>query len=352
MKTAIVLFQLGGPDSLDAIEPFLFNLFMDPDIIDFPLAFLARRPLATFISRRRSKIVAEHYRRIGGKSPILDLTQRQASRLEELLRSTGIDATVFIAMRYWHPFTKAVVREIRNGGFERIVLLPLYPQFSQATTLSSIHEWKREAGRQRLTIPTQLVCCYPVMPEYVQAVTQNISSTLDKFEQIPPEEITIVFSAHGIPVSYVAKGDPYQLHIEATVNAVIANGAWRSPHVLCYQSRVGPMKWLQPSLLDTIHRLGREGKKHIAIVPISFVTDHIETLHEINIEVRNAATSAGIERFELVPALNDHPSFIAALASLVLSQLNGDESVRTCALLWTEHLERPKPTACPRGHKA
>ncbi len=179
-KTAIVLFQLGGPDSLEAVEPFLYNLFMDPDIIDFPLAFLVRRPLAKFISRKRSIKVQENYKLIGGKSPILDLTRLQANALETHLIQQGINVKVFIAMRYWHPMTEEVVKEIKAGGFEQVILLPLYPQFSQATTYSSINEWNHQTKKHRFNIPTQFVCCYPNHPALMEAFVENINMSIKK----------------------------------------------------------------------------------------------------------------------------------------------------------------------------
>ncbi len=347
-RIAVVLFQLSGPDSTEAVEPFLYNLFMDPDIIDFPLAFLARKPLARFISRKRSVKVAENYRLIGGKSPILDLTRRQSDALERRLRESGMDATTFIAMRYWHPFTKTVVREIRNGGFTRIILLPLYPQFSRATTLSSMNEWDRECERQGLRIPTQYVCCYPAGEGYVGALVENINALLERFRGVDPASIDLLFSAHGVPVSYIAKGDPYQMQMEYTVRQVMAAGGWTSPHRLCFQSRVGPMKWLQPSLVETVHQLAATGRKNLAVIPVAFVTDHIETLHEINIDVRREAMALGVERFELMPALNDHPKYVDGLAGLVTDLVRGEDPVRTCSLLWGADTDRPRLRLCPR----
>ncbi len=346
-KIAIVLFQLGGPDSLEAVEPFLFNLFMDPDIIDFPLAFLARRPLAKFISRKRAPGVRENYQQIGGKSPILDLTRLQAAALETRLHQNAINATVFIAMRYWHPLTEDVVKEIKAGGFEQAVLLPLYPQFSQATTYSSMNEWNRQTAIHGLSIPTRTVCCYPNHPSLLEAFTGNINQALEKFAGVSPEDIDLVFSAHGIPISYIQKGDPYQLHIEETVRRVIEHGKWNSPFSLCYQSKVGPMEWLKPSLLETVERLTLEGRKHLLIVPIAFVTDHIETLHEINIEVRKHAMAHHIEQFEVVPGLNDHPKLIECLAKLVREQLTSHVHTHTCQLLWNEKKHRQQPKICP-----
>jgi len=346
-KTAVVLFQLGGPDSLEAIEPFLYNLFMDPDIIDFPGAFLVRKPLAKLISSRRSVKVAKNYKQIGGKSPILDLTQHQASALESVLRLQNIDARVFIAMRYWHPMTDEVVQKIKADGFEQVILLPLYPQFSQATTRSSMNEWKRESKKQGCVVPTKLVCCYPSHPLFVEALVDNINSALARFHKIASTDIDLIFSAHGVPLSYIKRGDPYQLQIEETVRCIVERGKWNSPHTLCYQSKVGPMKWLKPSLIETAEYLAGKNRKHLLVIPVAFVTDHIETLHEINIDVRRHAMEHGVQQFELTPALNDYPKFIQCLAELVQAQLVSDVQSNKCEALWKNRIDRPIPVLCP-----
>ena len=347
-KIAVVLFQLGGPDSLEAVEPFLFNLFMDPDIIDFPLSWLARKPLAKFIAGKRVRKVQNNYSQIGGRSPILDLTRRQADALKLRLVAHGIQAQVFIAMRYWHPMTSEVVKEILAGEFNEVVLLPLYPQFSQATTGSSIHEWSRLTKKQGLNIPTRMVCCYPRHPGLVDAFVENINSSLAKFSNIPVENIDLVFSAHGVPVSYIQKGDPYQVHIEETVHRVVERGKWKSPLTLCYQSKVGPVQWLKPSLVETVERLASEGRKYLLIIPIAFVSDHIETLHEIHIDARGIAKSRGVQQFELMPALNDHPKFIGCLTDLVVQQLTQSVLCTTCETLWRGNNKRVKPKKCPQ----
>ena len=317
-RIAVVLFQLGGPDSLDAIEPFLFNLFMDPDIIDFPLARFMRRPLAKLISTSRSKKVAVNYGMIGGKSPILDLTRSQASALQNELNGK-IPATVFVAMRYWHPLTSSVAEEVRSGGFGKIILLPLYPQYSITTTGSSVNEWNRQCERLGVrNIPQKLVHHFYQNPDYLDAMVENINKALSRLEDVSPSDINLVFSAHGVPISIIQKGDPYQKHIEETVRLVRERGGWTSPHTLCYQSKVGPAEWLKPSLNETIDRLGADGAKNIVVIPVAFLTDHIETLHEIGIETRHRASELGISRFEVMPALNSHPKLIKALAEEVL----------------------------------
>jgi ferrochelatase len=347
-RIAVVVFQLGGPDSVAAVEPFLYNLFRDPDIIDFPGAFLARRLLAKTISHARAKPIGRHYEEIGGKSPILELTQRQAAALEETLKENGLDARVVIAMRYWHPMTEEAVDIVRRNGTERVVLLPLYPQFSQATTLSSVNEWNRRVNAARLNVPTQLICCYPNHPQLIQAFVENIEATLRKFGDVPQEEIDLIFSAHGVPMAFIKRGDPYQLQIEETVGRVVARGRWKSPHVLCYQSKVGPQEWLKPGLTETVTRLAQRGRKRLLVVPIAFVTEHIETLHEINIEERENAEHLGVEQFEMMPALNDHPKFIQCLAELVLARVNSSaDPTSKCMDLWQHHPDRPQPKLCP-----
>jgi len=312
-RIGVVLFQLGGPDSREAVEPFLYNLFCDPDIIDFPLAFLARRPLARLISRRRAPAVAEKYAEIGGSSPIRLLTERQAQALELALRP-HVEPFVTIAMRYWHPLTEDAVRQVRSWPIDELVLLPLYPQYSRATTGSSLNEWRRRYSDSR--VPARIVRDFHDHPMYLDAVVEKINVALTHFDQ--PQEVHLMFSAHGVPVSYIKAGDPYQQQIEATVRLVRERGRWANPWTLCYQSKVGPQKWLEPSLDATIERLAAEKYRAVLVIPIAFVTEHIETLHEINIEAREEAEHLGIREFGMMPALNDSPRFIAALANLVL----------------------------------
>ncbi len=321
-RVGIVLFQLGGPDSLQAVEPFLLNLFLDPDIIPMgPLSFL-RRPVAKMISSRRSIPVAGKYAEIGRRSPIGLLTERQRVRLVKAV-SGYVDPVAVTAMRYWHPMTAEAVEALREAGpLDEIVLLPLYPHFSYATTLSSLKEWRRVYGEPNGGPKVLTVGQFYNHPQYIQAVVQRIGSILRQFPD--SARVQLMFSAHGLPMSLVEKGDPYPKQIEQTVSLVCEEGArqypgWPRAHLLCYQSRVGPAKWLQPPLTGTIDRLGHEGVKEMLVVPISFVTEHIETLHEINIEAREEAVKLGVERFRMMPALGDSPLFIAALKELVLS---------------------------------
>lgn len=352
-RVAVVLFQLGGPDSADSVEPFLFNLFRDPDIIDFPGAFLARNALARFIARRRAPRVAENYRQIGGRSPILGLTNAQADALRGAL-APHVDAEVFVAMRYWKPFTADAAAAVKAGGFDRVFLLPLYPHYSKATTLSSLKEWRREAARAGLAAGTEAsVCCFFNHPLFVKALADNVTATLGKFAGVPRADVDVVFSAHGVPVSLVNAGDPYRMQIEETVRLVTAAGGWGCPTRLCFQSKVGPMEWLRPSLDETVRSLAAAGRKNLLVVPVAFVTDHIETLHEIDIEARREALHLGVGRFEMVPGLNAGGTFVACLADLVLKGLGGAASgTETCRGVCARTAPAVEPSLCPRWGEA
>jgi len=315
------LFQLGGPDSLESVEPFLLNLFLDPDIIPLGPFGALRRPIAKLISSRRCAPVAGKYAEIGRRSPIGTLTERQRLRLVDAV-APHIEPVAVTAMRYWHPFTSEAVETLRKAGpLDEIVLLPLYPHYSCATTLSSLKEWRRVYGNPDGGPKERTIDHFYDHPLYIQAVVQRIGSILRQFGD--SSRIHLVFSAHGLPMSLVEKGDPYPKQIEETVRLVCELGekryaGWPGTHLLCYQSLVGPAKWLQPSLTETIEGLSHEGVKEMLVVPVSFVTEHIETLHEINIEAREEADKLGIEKFRMMPAVGDSPLFIGALKDLVL----------------------------------
>ena len=333
-RVAIVMFQLGGPDSQAAVEPFLYNLFCDPDIINFPGAFLARKALAKLISTTRSKVVGQHYAEIGGGSPIRRLTEQQARALQETLRP-HLNARTIVAMRYWHPDTAEAVSALESEPYDELVLLPLYPHYSFATTRSSLREWDRQYGSKLKNKPgpkppVKLIDHFYDHPDYVAGIVERINSVL---QEVPdPENVQLVFSAHGLPMILVEKGDPYPQHIEQTVQLVRQLGAWRNPYVLCYQSKVGPQKWLQPSLTGTIESLAKSGVKRMLVIPIAFLTEHIETLHEINIEAREQAEHLGVRDFYLMPALNDSPLLIRALADLVLRAVGVRSGVASLAM--------------------
>jgi protoporphyrin/coproporphyrin ferrochelatase len=320
-RIGIVLFQLGGPDSLATVEPFLRNLFRDPDIIPLgPLNFL-RGPLASYIAKKRTPPVAARYAMIGRRSPISLLTERQRIRLVKSLEPY-IDPIAVTAMRYWKPLTEDAVAALKNAGhLDELVLLPLYPHYSYATTLSSLKEWRRVYGEPVDTLPERSIEAFYDHPKYIEALVTNIGKCLRQFPDA--SRIHLLFSAHGLPMSLVENGDPYPKHITETVRLVCEHGAQRFPnwpktHLLCYQSKVGPAKWLEPSFLATLEKLGHEGVKEAMVVPISFVTEHIETLHEINIDGRADAKKWGIQRYRMMPAVGDSPAFIAALTDLVL----------------------------------
>jgi ferrochelatase len=334
-RVGIVLFQLGGPDSLDAVEPFLLNLFLDPDIIPLGPLGVLRKPIAKLISSRRSKPVIDRYAQIGRRSPIAILTERQRVRLLRAL-SPYIDPVAVVAMRYWHPMSGQALDTLRNAGpLDEVVLLPLYPHYSYATTLSSMKEWRRVADRVKWPSsngapPERVVENFYDHPLYIRGLVENVGRTLRQFPD--SSRIHLIFSAHGLPMSLVEKGDPYPRQIEETVRLTCEHGAqqfssWPRTHLLCYQSRVGPAKWLQPPLTTSIGRLAHEGVKEMLVVPISFVTEHIETLHEINIEAREEARKLGVETFRMMPALGDSPYFISALKDLVLRAIGLDTTI-------------------------
>jgi protoporphyrin/coproporphyrin ferrochelatase len=320
-RVGIVLFQLGGPDSLHTVEAFLRNLFLDPDIIPLGPANFIRGPLARYIAKKRTPAVAARYAMIGRRSPIAILTERQRVKLVRSLEPY-IDPVAVTAMRYWKPLTEDAVAALKRAGhLDELVLLPLYPHYSYATTLSSLKEWRRVYGEPVDTLPERSIEAFYDHPFYIEALVNNIGKCLRQFTDA--SRIHLLFSAHGLPMSLIEKGDPYPKHVAETIRLVCEQGAARFPnwprtHMLCYQSKVGPAKWLEPSFLGTLEKLGHDGVKEAMIVPISFVTEHIETLHEINIDGRADAKKWGITRFRMMPAVGDSAPFIAALTDLVL----------------------------------
>ena len=322
-RIGVVLFQLGGPDTLEAVEPFLFNLFSDPDIIDFPGARLGRKALAKLISGTRARKVRHHYHAIGGGSPIRRFTEQQARSLQLKLAEGGLNARCFVAMRYWHPFTREAVEQVRAAGCAELVLLPLYPQYSSATTGSSLNEWRRLFSDD---LPVHLIESFYPNELYLQAQAERINEALTRFAE--PDRVELVFSAHSVPVAIIARGDPYQQQIEKTVGLLMEHGGWRNRYRLCFQSKVGASKWIQPSLHETLRDLARESVRQVCVVPISFVSDHVETLGEIDRHARQEAVELGITRFEMTEGLNNSPTFIRALADLVRGALSRPRSER------------------------
>lgn len=309
-KTAVLLLQMGGPDSLDAIQPFLYNLFSDRDIIRIGPAFL-QPTIARFISRRRSKKVAEYYKKIGGKSPIRELTQQQATELEKVL---GDKYRCFVAMRYWKPDTQEALAAIRNEGITRVIALSLYPHYSRATVGSSINELERALDGSGTKLNLSYIRQFYDHPLYISALSEKIEQGLAGFGD--RSNVQLVFSAHGLPQSFIDSGDPYLDHIRSTVRLTMERFGGISHH-LAFQSRAGPVKWLEPSTEHKISELAAAGCKQLLMVPLSFVSDHIETLYEIDIQYREEATALGIDDFRRTEALNSSPAFISCLAELV-----------------------------------
>lgn len=320
-RTGVLLLNLGGPEQIEDVRPFLFNLFSDPEIIRLPFPWL-QKPLAWLISSLRSKKSQENYLAIGGGSPLRQVTEAQAAALEEKLKDKGEPIGIYIGMRYWHPFTEEAIARIKRDRIDDLVILPLYPQFSISTSGSSFRLleklWQEDPSLNRINYT--VISSWYDQPSYLQAMAQLIAQELDKFAN--PDDVTIFFSAHGVPVSYVEEaGDPYQKEIEECTDLIMQTLKRPNPHVLAYQSRVGPVEWLRPYTEDAIEELAQEGVQNLLVVPISFVSEHIETLQEIDIEYREIAEEAGIHNFRRVPALNTHPVFIDALADLVVNAL-------------------------------
>jgi ferrochelatase len=310
-RTAVILMNLGGPDSLEAIHPFLYNLFSDPAIIRLP-SFL-RLPLARWIAGRRARVAREIYRHLGGSSPLLANTEAQARALEAIL---GPEYRCFVAMRYWHPTSAETAHAVADWGPDEIVCVPLYPQFSTTTTASSLAAWNRAAAQSHISCPVRVVCCYPAEEGFIEALVGLIRPVLDLAAggDKPPR---LLLTAHGLPRKIVAAGDPYQNQVEATAAAVI--GAldrvgldWR----VCYQSRVGPLEWIGPATDDEVRRAGSD-RVPVLVVPISFVSEHSETLVELDHDYRHLAEASGVPAYHRVPTVGTDPSFIRALARLI-----------------------------------
>ncbi|MGV2828235.1 ferrochelatase [Myxosarcina sp. GI1(2024)] len=321
-RVGVLLLNLGGPDKLKDVRPFLYNLFSDPEIIRLPVKAL-QKPLAWLISTLRAKKSQANYLEIGGGSPLRRITEAQSKALEAKLRELGQEAKIYIGMRYWHPFTEEAIAHIKNDGIEELVILPLYPQFSISTSGSSFRlleeMWAKDKTLQQ--IKYTVITSWYDRPGYLQAMADLIAEELTKFER--PDEVHIFFSAHGVPISYVEEaGDPYQREIEECTRLIMQTLNRPNEYTLAYQSRVGPVEWLKPYTEGALQELGSRGVKNLLVVPISFVSEHIETLQEIDLEYREIAQEAGITNFQRVPALNIHPGFIDSLANLVIESLN------------------------------
>lgn len=324
-RVGVLLLNLGGPDELEDVRPFLYNLFSDPEIIRLPIPWL-QKPLAWLISTARSRKSQENYKEIGGGSPLRRITQQQAEALKAELEAQGQPTEVYVGMRYWHPFTEEAVFRIKRDKPEKLVILPLYPQFSISTSGSSFRVleriWQEDPALQK--IPYTVIPSWYDEPTYLQAMANLIATELDKFSD--PEQVHIFFSAHGVPLSYVEEaGDPYQYEIEECARLIMETLNRPNDYTLAYQSRVGPVEWLKPYTEEALMELGKQGIKNLLVIPISFVSEHIETLQEIDIEYRELAYEAGIENFQRVPALNTDPTFIQALTNCVENALNSPD---------------------------
>ncbi len=311
MKIAVILFNLGGPDSPEAVEPFLRNLFSDPAIISLP--WFVRLPLAKFIARRRAPLAREIYHQIGGRSPILEETQRQARALEDELSGGGVEAKAFVAMRCWHPFSDGTALAVKNFAPDHIVALPLYPQYSTTTSASSFKDWDRAAKKAGLDVPLTRVCCYPQESGFIQAAAAKVRAAMAGARS--DISYRLLLSAHGLPKKTIASGDPYQWQVERTAKALV-DELGMTDSVVCYQSRVGPLKWLEPSTDNEIRRAGADGKGLI-VVPIAFVSEHSETLVELDIEYAKLAGAAGVPDYRRAGTVGAAPLFIEGLAGLV-----------------------------------
>ena len=333
-RSAVVIFNLGGPDNPDAIEPFLFNLFNDPAIIGLP--GLLRKPLAKFIAHRRAPVARKIFAHLGGRSPLLEETEVQADALaQEITREMGREdeSRVFIAMRYWHPFIETAVERVQAFDPDKIVLLPLYPQYSTTTTASSLKEWCRAAAAIDLEAPTRAVCCYPVEEGYITGLVGMIAPAIEEARRQAASraEPRVLFSAHGLPKKIIATGDPYQWQIEQTAAATARVLALSGPDwTVCYQSRVGPLEWIGPSLNDELTRAAGDGVP-VVVVPVAFVSEHSETLVELDIEYRKIAQDLGVPAYVRVPAIGVDKSFISALARIAVQALKGGEETRSAA---------------------
>ncbi|MDA7593427.1 ferrochelatase [Candidatus Pelagibacter sp.] len=315
MKKAIILFNLGGPDKLENVEPFLFNLFNDPAILNLP-TFL-RYPLAKLISNRRAPVAKKIYAELGGSSPILKLTKEQSNALEIKLNQTQEENEYkcFIIMRCWNPRAKDVIKDVQLYGPDEVVLMPLYPQYSAATSGSSIKEWKDICKKNNYDIKTSTICCYPTDQNFINAHTKEI---IKKTKDL--KNFKLIFSAHGLPEKNIKKGDPYQWQVEQSVKKIVEslndeNLDW----ILSYQSRVGPLKWIGPSTETTIIENSKIGK-HIVLVPIAFVSEHSETLVELDIEYKEIADANGCKNYTRVPALGINEDFITAMSELIIKK--------------------------------
>jgi len=322
-RYAVVLFNLGGPDGPEAVRPFLFNLFNDPAILRVPNPF--RFFLASLISRRRAKEATKIYAHIGGGSPLLPNTQQQADALKLALDERGLNADIHIAMRYWHPMAMETATAVQESDPDEVLLVPLYPQYSTTTTASSVRVWHQAAKQVGLTARTRLLCCYPWQPGFIASMADLIREPYARAAEHGHPRV--LFSSHGLPERIVEAGDPYQWQCEQTAAALVkALGIEDLDWVGCYQSQVGPLKWIGPATEDEIVRAARD-KRPLVVVPIAFVSEHSETLVELDIEYRELAEEAGAPAYERVPTVDAGSGFIGGLADEIVVLARGDQAV-------------------------
>ncbi len=315
MKKAIILFSLGGPNKLENVEPFLFNLFYDPAILNLPK--IIRYPMAKLISKRRAPLTKRIYKEMGGSSPILKLTNGQAVELENSLNSNQKDIfyRTFIVMRYWDPRASQIVKEVKKFNPEEVILLPLYPQYSATTSGSSINEWNEICKIENYNVKTSTICCYPTDDNFIDAHINEINKKVNNINNFK-----LIFSAHGLPEKNIKNGDPYQWQVEQTVDKIVKKmNVENLDYILSYQSKVGPLKWIGPSTENIIIENSKFGK-HIVLVPIAFVSEHSETLVELDIEYKNLAEQHGCKNYTRVPALGVNENFIKSLLKLILNK--------------------------------
>jgi ferrochelatase len=316
-RIGVLLFNLGGPERLEDVRPFLFNLFADPDIIRLPFRAM-QKPIAWLISTQRYKKSRGYYEKIGGGSPLRRITEEQAQALERALEDRNISARAYVGMRYWNPFIEEALDQIRRDSVDQLIVLPLYPQFSISTTGSSLNRMHAIARESGDALPqTSVICSFEADPNYIEAMAAATFEELANFPDQDPSKTHILFSAHSVPVRYIEEGDPYLDHTKRTVELIMQRLGVQRPHTLSFQSKVGPVEWLTPATNETITKLASEGVSQLMLVPVSFVSEHSETLYEMDILYRDVAAEAGIKHYRRVPTMNCRPDFIRALASLV-----------------------------------
>lgn len=354
-KIAVVLFNLGGPDSKESIEPFLMNFFLDKNIIRLP--YPLRWFIAKMISKRRSKREAgDSYGELGDKSPLLENSREQASALEKVLNASGnVEFKTFISMRYWHPMSDEVAKLVKDWNADQIILLPLYPQYSTTTTRSSYQVWNAACKKIGLHTPSTLICCYPFDEGFIKASADNVRAVYDQALSETGLKPRILFSAHGLPEDIIKDGDPYQWQCEQSAAKMAdATGLENPDWQICYQSRVGPKKWLGPSTEEALEKAAHD-KVPVVILPHAFTQEHVETLVEIEIEYREVADHLGVPGFYRVPTVGVNEGFISGLSKMVLDRVGAtgvspNSGTRLCPAEWchcaAEQFASQKPCGC------